>query len=41
LKRAHVELDRKMLSEMAVHDPEAFDQVVELAKQSLPAPAVS
>jgi large subunit ribosomal protein L20 len=41
LKRAHVELDRKMLSEMAVHDPEAFDQLVELVKQSLPAAAAA
>lgn len=37
LKQAQIELDRKMLAEMAVHDPEAFDQVVELVKQALPA----
>jgi large subunit ribosomal protein L20 len=41
LDRAGVRLDRKMLSEMAIHDPEAFDRVVELAKQNLPAAAVS
>lgn len=37
LKEAKIELDRKILADMAVHDPEAFDQVVELAKQALPA----
>jgi ribosomal protein L20 len=41
LNRANVRLDRKILSEMAIHDPEAFDQVVDLVKQNLPAPAVS
>jgi len=35
LEKAQVELDRKTLSEMAVHDPAAFDQVVEQAKQAL------
>ena len=37
LKEAKIELDRKILADMAVRDPEAFDQVVELAKQALPA----
>ncbi len=37
LKMAHVELDRKMLSEMAVHDPAAFDAVVEKAREALAA----
>ena len=41
LKEAKIELDRKILADMAVHDPEAFDQVVELAKQTLPATAVA
>ena len=41
LKLAKIELDRKMLAEMAVSDPEAFDQVVELAKGALPAAAAS
>ena len=41
LKKANVALDRKMLAEMAVNDPEAFDQVVELAKEALPAAAVA
>ena len=35
LKLAHVELDRKMLSEMAVRDPAAFDTVVEKAREAL------
>ena len=39
LKEAKVELDRKILSDMAIHDPEAFDQVVDLAKQALPTAA--
>lgn len=37
LKAAKIELDRKILSEMAISDPPAFDQVVALAKQHLPA----
>jgi large subunit ribosomal protein L20 len=32
LKQANVELDRKILADMAVHDPGAFAQVVEVAK---------
>ena len=32
---AGVGLDRKMLAELAVRDPEGFTQVVELAKQAL------
>jgi len=39
LKQANIGLDRKMLAEMAARDPEAFDQVVEVVKQSLPATA--
>jgi large subunit ribosomal protein L20 len=34
LKQAGVELDRKMLAEMAVNDPDGFDAVVEQAKQA-------
>jgi large subunit ribosomal protein L20 len=41
LKKANVALDRKILAEMAVADPEAFDQVVEVAKEALPVAAVS
>jgi len=37
LKKAQVELDRKMLSEMAIHDPAAFDAVVEKAREALAA----
>lgn len=37
LQRAGVELDRKMLSEIAIHDPVSFDQLVDLAKQFAPA----
>lgn len=36
LQRALVMLDRKSLSEIAIHDPAAFDQLVELAKANLP-----
>jgi len=35
LKRANVELDRKMLAELAVNDAPAFDAVVEKAKSAL------
>jgi len=37
LKKACIELDRKMLSEMAIHDPAAFDAVVEKAREALAA----
>jgi len=37
LKKANVTLDRKMLSEMAIHDPAAFDAVVEKAREALAA----
>lgn len=32
LKAAEVEVDRKMLAELAVNDPDAFAQLVEVAK---------
>lgn len=35
LKRANVELDRKVLAELAVSDPKGFNQVVDLAAQQL------
>lgn len=35
LKRANVEVNRKMLSEMAIYDPEGFKNLVQLAKDSL------
>ena len=39
LQQAEIELDRKMLAELAVNDPDAFDQVVEQAKEALPTAA--
>jgi large subunit ribosomal protein L20 len=36
LQRALVELNRKTLANLAVHDPATFDKLVELAKQNLP-----
>lgn len=36
-QQAGVTLNRKELSELAIHDPAAFDKVVELAKNALPA----
>ncbi len=35
LKKADVALNRKVLSEMAVHDPEGFSALVETAKANL------
>lgn len=32
LRKANIALNRKMLSELAIHDPAAFDAVVDLAK---------
>jgi large subunit ribosomal protein L20 len=37
LQLAQVELDRKSLSEIAIHDPDTFTKIVELAKKNLPA----
>jgi large subunit ribosomal protein L20 len=39
LQRAMVALDRKSLSEIAIHDPDAFTKIVELARANLPKPA--
>ncbi len=39
LKIAQVGINRKMLSEMAIHDPEGFDKVVEIAKATSAATA--
>jgi large subunit ribosomal protein L20 len=33
LKTAEIEVDRKMLAEMAVNDPDSFAQLVEVSKQ--------
>jgi len=38
LRRAGVDLNRKMLADMAVSDPEAFAKVVEQAKAALSRP---
>ena len=35
LKEANIELDRKILADLAVHDPAAFNQLVETAKAAL------
>jgi large subunit ribosomal protein L20 len=37
LKAAEVELDRKVLADLAVHDPDAFGKLAEQAKAALPA----
>ncbi len=37
LTRSGIALNRKMLSEMAIHDPSSFDVVVAAVKQALPA----
>ena len=36
LKAAGVEVDRKILADLAVHDPKAFGQLVQQAKDALP-----
>jgi large subunit ribosomal protein L20 len=41
LRAAGVELDRKVLADLAVHDPEAFAQLVEVAKAADPVRATS
>ena len=32
IKKAHVDIDRKMLADLAVHDPQGFSKIVSLAK---------
>src|SRR5438876_8549678 len=41
LQRAQVILDRKTLADLAVHDPETFGKVVDLARENLPQPATA
>ncbi len=41
LNLANIQLDRKMLADMAVNDPVAFEQVVGLVKEKLPAMATA
>jgi len=38
LKKANVELDRKVLADTAVRDPQAFEKLVSIAKDSLANP---
>ncbi len=35
LRKAHIELDRKILADLAVNDPSAFSKIAEKAKSSL------
>ena len=37
LKKAGIELDRKSLSEIAIHDPSGFDQIVQDVRNALAA----
>ena len=37
LKQAGIEMDRRTLSELAVHDPAAFDQIVEKVRETVAA----
>jgi large subunit ribosomal protein L20 len=37
LKAAHIDLDRKALSELAIHDAPAFAKIIAQAKAALPA----
>ncbi|MGA2052043.1 MAG: 50S ribosomal protein L20 [Opitutales bacterium] len=39
LRAANIALDRKSLSELAIHDTEAFAKIIEQAKAALAAPA--
>ena len=41
LQRAQIILDRKTLADIAVHDPETFTKIVDLARPHLPRPAAS
>jgi large subunit ribosomal protein L20 len=39
LKKANVSLDRRVLSDMAIHDPTGFDKLAQLAKVQSPSEA--
>ncbi len=41
LQHAQVLLDRKTLADIAVHDPDTFTKIVDLARAHLPQPAAS
>jgi large subunit ribosomal protein L20 len=34
LQKAHIELDRKTLADLAIHDPDTFTRIVELVRQA-------
>ena len=40
LIQANVSINRKILADLAVHSPESFDRLVQLAKKNLPEPIV-
>ncbi len=35
LRAANIEINRKMLAELAIHEPKAFDKLVEIAKEKV------
>jgi ribosomal protein L20 len=37
MKKAHIENDRKVLADLAVHDARAFSQIVTIAKECMAA----
>lgn len=39
LKKAGIELDRKVLADLAVHQPDAFEALIAQAREALPATA--
>ena len=41
MKAANIEIDRRTLSDLAVHDMAAFGHIVEAARNNLPAPSVA
>jgi len=38
LKLANIDLNRKSLSELAIHEPAVFDEIAALAKEAVSAP---
>ena len=41
LNKANITVDRKMLSETAIHDPKGFESLVEIAKSQLSTPTTA
>ncbi|MDO8676813.1 MAG: 50S ribosomal protein L20, partial [Candidatus Azambacteria bacterium] len=35
LKKSHIELDRKILSDLAQHEPEIFKRIVEISQSAI------